>query len=231
MNAAETLGAIIRRLPEGPAHAFRCVDALDALLRVRPDYFATHEISHQSQMALPLKDLALVPKRFGLGSATAHPRLARAAARCYRLVLADLNLAEIYGGVDLSWARALRNDEALCKLVRDAEEDEDHRLITLGKHDGGTCRVGDDDVRLVLNARRLAISLDLTACGDITDLCCMFAARHNTSLQSITLDGCVQLTDEAFMHLGRGAKHATLVAAQGCGKLTNGGFGPSGKGL
>ena len=46
---------------------------------------------------------------------------------------ADLNLAEIYGGVDLSWARALRNDEALCKLVRDAEEDEDNRLITLGK--------------------------------------------------------------------------------------------------
>ena len=30
---------------------FGCVDALDALLRVRPDYFATHEISHQSQMA------------------------------------------------------------------------------------------------------------------------------------------------------------------------------------
>jgi len=230
LNAAETLGAVIRRLPEGPAHAFRCVDALDALLRVRPDYFAIHEIQHQSKMALPLKDLALVPKRFGLGSANAHPRLARAAARCYRLVLADLNLAEIYGGVDLSWARALRNDEALCKLVRDAEEDEDNRLITLGKHDGGTCRVGDDDVRLVLNARRLAISLDLTACGDVTDLCCMFAARHNTSLQSITLDGCVQLTDEAFIHLGRGAKHATLVAAQGCGKITNAGFGPLARG-
>ena len=49
-----------------------------------------------------------MPKRFGLGSANAHPRLARAALRCYRLVLADLNLAEIYGGVDLSWARALR---------------------------------------------------------------------------------------------------------------------------
>jgi len=58
----------------------------------------------------------------------------------------------------------------------------------------------------------------------------MFAARHNTSLQSITLDGCVQLTDEAFVHLGRGAKHATLVAAQGCGKLTNGGFGPLARG-
>ena len=29
LNAAETLGAIMRRLPEGPAHAFRCVDALD----------------------------------------------------------------------------------------------------------------------------------------------------------------------------------------------------------
>ena len=61
-------------------------------------------------------------------------------------------------------------------------------------------------------------------------MCCMFAARHNTSLQSITLDGCVQLTDEAFIHLGRGAKHATLVAAQGCGKLTNGGFGPLARG-
>ena len=230
LSAAETLGAVIRRLPEGPAHAFRCVDALDALLRGRPDYFSIHDMHHQDKQALPLRDLALVPKRFGLGSAHAHPRLARAAARCYRLVLADLNLAEVYGGVDLSWARALRNDEALCKLVRDAEDDEDARLIKLGNLEGNTCTIADDDVRLVLNARRLASSLDLTACSEVTDLCCMFAARHNTSLQSITLDGCVQITDEAFVHLGRGAKHATLLAAQGCGKLTNNGFLPIAKG-
>ncbi|KAH8092953.1 hypothetical protein JL720_5123 [Aureococcus anophagefferens] len=224
-GCAETLCELLRRLPDGPLHAHRAVDVFDALLRVDPAYFANPEAHY------PLTELARVPPRFGLGARDAAPRLRRAAATVYRLVLGELSLAEIYGGVDLSWARDLASDAALCALVKQAEDDEDARAIELGNlgdADGISSANGltDADVKLVCNARRLAVTLDLTACADVTDDALEFAAKSCTSLQSLTLDGCAKLTDAALFAVAKKTPNATLLSLQGCGRVTNGGLEP-----
>ena len=224
-GCAETLCELLRRLPDGPLHAHRAVDVFDALLRVDPAYFANPEAHY------PLTELARVPPRFGLGARDAAPRLRRAAATVYRLVLGELSLAEIYGGVDLSWARDLASDAALCALVKQAEDDEDARAIELGNlgdADGisSANALTDADVKLVCNARRLAVTLDLTACADVTDDALEFAAKSCTSLQSLTLDGCAKLTDAALFAVAKKTPNATLLSLQGCGRVTNAGLEP-----
>ena len=80
--------------------------------------------------------------------------------------------------------------------------------------------------KLVCNARRLAVTLDLTACADVTDDALEFAAKSCTSLQSLTLDGCAKLTDAALFAVAKKTPNATLLSLQGCGRVTNAGLEP-----
>ncbi|CAN0530388.1 unnamed protein product, partial [Scytosiphon promiscuus] len=62
------------------------------------------------------------------------PDKTEVAASVYRLVLADLSLADIFGQVDLSWLPVIKSTPTVVTTVLQAESDEDERIIDLEKY-------------------------------------------------------------------------------------------------
>jgi hypothetical protein len=106
------LAELLRRLPVDDAFAPLACDTLDAVLRLDPGYFGL--VAH-----FPLTKLAAVPTKFKLARRAAPGRQRALAARIYRLVLAELSLATVYGGDNLSWITHLSTDEALCLEIQE----------------------------------------------------------------------------------------------------------------
>ena len=106
------LAELLRRLTVDDAFAPLDSDTLDAVLRLDPGYFGL--VAH-----FPLTELAAVPTKFKLARWAAPGRQRALAARIYRLVLAELSLATVYGGDNLSWITHLSTDEALCLEIQE----------------------------------------------------------------------------------------------------------------
>ena len=153
----------------------------------------------------------------------ARPRHLEMAGTCFRLVLSELSLANVYGDENLSWAPPLTT-AALCALIQQAESDADVRVQDLGMFHDVDATFCDDDLRTLADARRLSMAFNLTGCALLTDSAVVAGSRFCTSLQALTLDGCTQLTDAVLSSCRKNNPMLSLLSTQHCSQLSDDAF-------
>lgn len=216
IRCATALAELLARIPDGPQHADRAVDLLDAIERVgNNSYF-------DNAGKFGRKELALVPRRFGLHADDAPERHRTAAAKAQRIVLQDLAFADIFGGHDLSWAGALKCDELLRRLVKSAERDDDpHVLDFVGKD----TKLQGDDFRLLCKNRRLATHIDLTGCASLSPVALTYGIKAcGQSLVVLILDSMDHIEDSVVEDVATSCPRLETLSVQHCSKLTDKGL-------
>ncbi|CAM9660386.1 unnamed protein product, partial [Phaeothamnion confervicola] len=136
LESWDGLAEVMIRLPAGPVYANAFCRAFRAVAAADPGFFAR-------SAALPLRTLARMPAKFcltgigngsigGSGSRIGSETGLAVAAEVYRMVLSELELADIFGEVDLSWLCAVRSPAVVVSLVTAAERDADASIVCLG---------------------------------------------------------------------------------------------------
>eukprot|EP00752_Nemacystus_decipiens_P011884 g10537.t2 len=188
MENWDGLAVIFVQLPSAPLYAGSFCQAFLATVDAVPDYYS-------SSLHMPLKNLAHMPKKFYLDLAGADETMIEVAASVYRLVLADLSLADIFGQVDLSWLPMIKSAPTVVAVVLQAESDDDERIVDLEKYHLDCSDVQEIDIMALINNRRLAVVLNLTGCKWVTDTSMEHVAKVLVHLQAFTISGCQSVSD------------------------------------
>ncbi|CAM9104774.1 unnamed protein product, partial [Discosporangium mesarthrocarpum] len=210
MESWDGLAEIMRQLPSGAfCRSFRAtVDAV-------PHYYSGSRF-------LPLKVLAHMPKKFYMDIPGVEDEMTEVAASVYRLVLSDLTLANIFGEVDLSWLPMVKSASTVVAMVIQAESDTDERTIDLEKHHLDCSDVDGEDIKVLVDNRRLAVVLNFAFVFDFAaDGRRSVEAHMLTSITEINLHDCNKLTDESVNHIMKRASQVCTLTLSGCSNLTD----------